>query len=254
MIPKPLPKYIPGLKPERLAERKAVTIGVGITCTDGLVICADRQMTGGGFKYDETKIFRTFTKERVIIFSYAGIPDQAKAIFRKMCEGLDEDITKSGESFNIDTARDRLEKVFKDPLSKGMQALIGIAVNGSTPHLFKARERTITDPLADMIGWGDTSVTRYVWDLLCRSYFTVEQAKVIGAYIVSVAGRFVDNCGPEMDITSMANGTVHEHGVALFQNQREIFLSCEEQVGRALQQLLLSGGKKILGFVQEPKP
>jgi len=38
---KPLPRQ----KPERLPERKAVTIIAGFKCSDGIVVCADTQET-----------------------------------------------------------------------------------------------------------------------------------------------------------------------------------------------------------------
>src|SRR5260370_31797210 len=45
MIPRPLPKYIPRQKPERLPKRRAVTIVAGFRFNTGIILCADTQET-----------------------------------------------------------------------------------------------------------------------------------------------------------------------------------------------------------------
>jgi hypothetical protein len=224
-----------------------MTIGVGFVCQDGIVLCSDREMTGpNGYKYQETKILRSTNRKRTIAFSYAGYPDEAKAMFRKVCEGLDHEFASG--IFDVSRARTALERIFNDRLSKGLQALMVVSWDGAVPHLFKAWERTITDPVSDLIGWGDSSVIRYLGDILLnRPAFKSKEAEVIGAYLIFVATRFVGKCGGGMDIVTIEGpGKLSEHQGDLFPNQREKFFRCEEEIGRALETLLLSGGTLTL--------
>ena len=63
----------------------------------------------------------------------------------------------------------------------------------------------------------------------------------------------------------LSNGKIQENTGGVFSNQTERFSYCEKQIGRALLQLLLSGGTKQLDIVEnqakpsisgpsEPKP
>ena len=58
--PKPLPRHTPRPKPQRLPERKRMTICIGIVASDGVVIAADREESSGDFKNDTGKILHTF--------------------------------------------------------------------------------------------------------------------------------------------------------------------------------------------------
>lgn len=247
--PHPLPLY-PKLK--RLAERKAVTIGVGFLCTDGIVLCADRQITdSGGFKYEERKIFRSLTKEFSLIYSYAGQPDTAKVLFQRLRDALKKC------DFPQDDVRSCVEDIFKDRMSKEVKTLIGIRVKDVGGYFFRtSKTRVVDGEVAEHIGVGDSSAVRYLCDFLLRSQPSIHDAQIIGSYIVSVANKYVEFCSGGPDITTLwFKGTLQEGSGGVYPNQKERFMACEEQIGRALRELLLSGGTAQLGIIQpEIKP
>lgn len=234
-------------KQERLTERKAVTIGVGFLCTDGIVLCADRQITdSGGFKYEERKIFRSLTKEYSLIYSYAGQPDTAKVIFQRLRDALGKC------TFPKDDVRACVEEIYKDKMSKEIKTLIGIRIEDVGRYFFRtSKARVVDGGVAEHIGIGDSSAVRYLCDFLLRSQPSIHDAQIIGSYIVSVANRYVESCGGGPDITTLwFKGTLQEGSGGVFPNQKERFMACEEQIGRGLRELLLSGGTAQLGIMQ----
>src|ERR1700719_3848454 len=61
----------------RLPGTKSVTIGVGIKCTDGIVLCADSQFTfQNSHKFYDTKIYNLHLDKRPgwVCFTFAGDP------------------------------------------------------------------------------------------------------------------------------------------------------------------------------------
>lgn len=80
---KPQPYQIKPI--ERLAVAKAMTIAAGLLCSDGIVMCADTEVTAGDGKYNRQKIFQ---HENWLLVSGAGWSDYIKMAFDKFCEKL----------------------------------------------------------------------------------------------------------------------------------------------------------------------
>lgn len=223
-----------------------MTIGVGFLCSDGIVMCADRQITGeGGFKCEERKISRAFCDEYSLVFTYAGEPDASRVMYGKIQERFTAEFRKVKARSVRDRARFALENIFKNRHAKGLWTLIGIKFrNPSSFHLFKtAGHKVLAGRPMEHIGGGDSSVLRYVCDVLLAGHHTVNESAVLGAYVVSVASRYVDGCGGLPDITSICeSGTIAEGSGGPFTNTRERFSRCEEKIGKMLRDLLLSGG------------
>src|ERR1039457_3949948 len=71
----------------KLREVRSMTIAIGFSCQDGIVLCADRQVTFEGYhKYSESKIYCITVIEghRTILFSYSGDLATMKAVHDKM--------------------------------------------------------------------------------------------------------------------------------------------------------------------------
>ena len=223
-----------------------MTIGVGFLCTNGIVLCSDRQITdhSAGFKFEERKIFYHMGPDLAFVFSYAGEPDAARSLFGKISDGLASGIAKSKASSPRNRAIGELEKIFRNKDAKGLQTLIGIRFRNSGMYLFKTANHRVVHAIRDYIGVGDSSALRYLCDfLLPGPPLDINEAGILGAYIVSVASRYVDGCGGGPDITAISkDGTISEGTRGPWPNGRERFARCEEQIGKRLRELLLSGG------------
>lgn len=249
----PEPQSLFTLREKRLSgRRKAVTIGVGFSCSDGVVLCADRQITGEGYKFEESKIFSIQRNDYyTFIFSYAGDPDAARVMFEKTRDGMRE-ITSSNDMSVKDRVKRALEQIFTDKSTKGLQTLIGV-VSGGEHFLIKTKEKMVVEGFTEYIGAGDSSALRYLCGFLLHHHLTVSEALIFGSYIVSVAGRYVEFCSEGCDHATLytVGGLVRGSG-GPWPNQRDRFLHCEQEIGKGLRELLFSGGTKRIE-VTDPK-
>ena len=244
MTSKPL--ILPRAKIQRLPQVKAVTIGVGFLCHDGVVICSDRQLTStSGFKYEDRKIWRSSGNDYTFIFSYAGDPDAAQMIFQKLNDGMLGIVKSKRRTSSSEIAKVGLEKIYRNRHSKGLQTLIGMKLRNSPPFLLRTYGSKLVDGVREYIGVGDSSALQYLADFLLKSAFSVREAEVLGAYIVFVANRYIDQCsgGPDTAILH-TDGTVVEGMGGPFPNLKQRFLYCEEEIGQELRNLLFAGGNK----------
>ena len=235
-----------------------MTIALGFVCKDGVLLCADRQMSvGESHKFEANKLFWAKIGNCTVSFAYAGDPDAALVMFRRLREGLRELPPSSKETFVRDRGRAVLEKVFEDKHSEGLQTLIGMSIEDpfqdTSPFLFKTWDSKVVDGYLEYIGSGDSSALRYLCDFLLQDEFTVDEASVLGSYVISVANRYVYGCGGGPDrLVLHDNGIIGEGKGGLFPNERERFAHCENEIGRALRSLLIAGGGKQLDVIDFP--
>jgi hypothetical protein len=230
-----------------------VTIGIGFLTADGVTLCADRQLTNqvGGFKFEERKIFSFIDESWSIVFGYAGDPDGARIMFRKVSDGLNDEMSKSKLRGNVHKTRAALERLFRDRNATNVQSLIGIRYNNNgTCYLFKTSGHKVLDGAEQYIGVGDSSLLRYLCDLIPQHPANTHEAEVIGCYLISVANRYVDGCsgGPDVASIRQADGFIGENLGRPFPKLKQKFLHCEEVIGKELRELLLSGG---YGYVRK---
>jgi len=183
------------LKQLPLKRIAAMTIGVGFLCPDGIVLCSDRLHSGQGYKFQQSKIFSIQRQDYSFIFSFAGDPDSARMMFEKTRDAMRMVTVQRDESVK-DVVKQTLEKVFSHKQANGLQTLIGVKTKEDY-FLIKTIEKKVVEGSTEYIGCGDSSVLRYICDLLLESQLTTAEAVVIGTYIVSVAGRYVEQCGED---------------------------------------------------------
>ncbi len=234
---------------------------MGFICTDGIVLCSDRQMTSdGGMKFQAKKLgYMTGMFEGVRMTAcsaYAGDPEGAKILRTEMRERLGKEIAGSKfDGLQSLKARKALEKIFNNPSAKYLEMLIGIRFDSGEKCLFRTKGRKVLEATTEYIGIGDSSVLRYLAEvLLPRTFMSVSEANVIGSYVVSVANRFVVGCSGGPDVfTIYDNGNSGDSYRGPYPNARERFFACEDQVGKALRELLYSGATKSIEVIN-PKP
>lgn len=224
-----------------------MTIAVGFQCSDGVVLCADKQFTSkeGRFKYQGGKLASSQRGFISFIYTFAGDPDRAEVIFLKLCRNLGKKIKDTAEDSPRERIGDALEEIYSDPQSDGLETLLGIRWKHFGPMLFRTNSTTVVGGFQEHIGYGDSSVLRYLSDFLPLYPSTVDEATVLGTYMVFVAGRFVDQCGDEPEHAILHDsGPVITTGRGVFDNQRARFFHCEKEIGKQLRALLLSGGRE----------
>lgn len=176
-----------------------MTVGVGFQCLDGVVLAADRQITKeGGLKYEEQKIFRGLYDNVECASTYAGDPGMAKTLFEDIFKSIRWTFgrPKREDVLITDVFKRTIEEILKKRQNDSVELLITFRAKttGISPFLFRVQGLTVVKSERDYIGVGDSSVLRYIGELLMGSELSVKQAKIAGIYMVSLANRFIDGC------------------------------------------------------------
>lgn len=190
--------------PRPLAKPKAVSIGLGIRCTDGIVLCADRQFTApNGFKYHEKKIVIEEGSGWSLAFVYAGLPGLLKEAKEKIMHLVRQLETKdiTGDSIKS-IADDVLTGMGRLYEATNLQFLLAVSVFlEERPELLKfdGRSLHIADDF-NCLAYGESSVVRFLADQLYSKQINTEAGASLGAYLVKKAEQYVDACGGPIDI------------------------------------------------------
>lgn len=229
-----------------------MTIGIGFLARNGIVLCSDRQHTSAsGFKFAKRKFFASaHISGATAILSYAGQREDAQVLFDKICDRFIDDrpIRKTGDRRDPHHAiLENLQKIFRSAHSKNLETLIGIRKDWF-PRLFRTSGNRVIMGTTECIGCGDSSVIRYLSDLILGPTSTHVEAAILGSYLISAANRYVDGCsgGPDVIFLPDSNyGKTHfdreydanfERSIA---SQVKKFALIEHNAGEALRRSIL---------------
>jgi len=211
---------------------KAVTIGIGIRCTDGIVLSADTLITvPGSHKYYESKIFAVSyppLRDRSF-FTFAGYPELMKTFRDKFTEAAlrsDFDLSVSGVKDTTEDILQEMEGAILNSLDStgGLQMLCASFIGGNLSLLRTSETSVHKVGLYDYVGAGDSSLLRYLSSLLLTQTVSVKIGSIIASYLVTKAKQLVDGCGGETDLVQiMADGKVHSFTVSF--KDREILMA-----------------------------
>ena len=185
-----------------------MTIGVGFFCEDGILLAADNLVTWEGMhQYYECKLYPYSDKECQVVFTYAGNPDLMKMFDGKFKSTVSTDIKPP---VTVAKIQNHIEAVLLNIAAltvpgELLRVLAGIVIPGKEFGLVKT-DNLIVRPVTtfDYVGTGDSSVVRYLSPLMIRTRgYTAQQAKLIAAYLLWVAKRYVTGCGGNTDIVIM---------------------------------------------------
>lgn len=182
-----------------------MTIALGMLCSDGAVLAADRQMTKeGGLKYQEKKYIIGHVQGSIpvdYIFVYCGTPEVAHIFEERIGMALLDGVC-SGNIFMPSMVIDNLKSVFRDKESKYIESLIMFGSPQIQPFIVRTKGTRVVRGRRECIGVGDSSVIRYISDLLPPK-ITVEQTLPICAYLVTLGNRYIEGCGFGPDVLYM---------------------------------------------------
>jgi 20S proteasome alpha/beta subunit len=195
----------PYIQPHR--EAKAMTIVVGLKCQDGVVLCADQQITASGaFKFNECKIHTESMGHTSIVFAYSGLPSLDKEVREKMMRKLDE--TGISEDYVYQAADEVLTEMGRNYSDMPLQMLIGTTGNPAEvfnePTLLKFDGRGLHK--ADsycLLGVGESALVRFFVEKLYYSWMPIQEAVNLAVYLVSKAEQYIDGCGGPINVSWM---------------------------------------------------
>ncbi len=186
---KPQRRVLPATR--RLAARELrMTMAVGFVCRDGLVIGADRQVTGTNYTFPERKLRSAKWQNGHAISAYSGNHDTFLDFFSELGVSLPDDATLTHK----DIAR-LLKECASKVLAKKEQffTLFGYWLDGERPQLLMTTpSRVLNITQCEVIGYADSPLAR---SLLGRfkavpGLVSVNQARFYAVRFISEAKQY----------------------------------------------------------------
>lgn len=220
--PKP-PATIPRSKPERLPERRAVTIIAGFKSYEGVVLCADTQETIGSSKRNVPKLI--FQPEHYYLPStiqhHVSNPGYLAAAFcgaghgpfiDKLVERTWQDM-QSAKSLDdacsiaeasIGNTYDHFGRIYQVGHCPEVELIFGVKMENDS-RLFTAIGPVVNEKkTCDSSGIG-SYLANFISARMYREHLTLHQCVILAAYTLFQTKEHVDGCGGESHIAVLRN-------------------------------------------------
>lgn len=246
---KPITPYI-RLRVEKRKPLK-MTIGLGFNTVDGIVLCADTQLTSRnvGMKFNDSKIHTISSLGGPHTWTVGIVYAGDQAIFKSFYEILSNSLR--GNWPTIDEIRDEIQKALFtvhqnciDPNAEFIDIVCALSVDDDKPQMVVGRRTTlhIEDSFA-FIGVGDSSLSRFLADVMpIETQFNTKSALLLGTYLIDQAKTFTDGCGGETQTLIVAEGVSSiykpQEKAALDRQSREISALMHQCVRNLFQVLI----------------
>jgi 20S proteasome alpha/beta subunit len=181
-----------------------MTIACGFRCLDGVLLCADSQITIPAVsKYAEPKIGRLVGTEHAIFVTFAGDLDFSRMCIEILTEKL-YDADRAGTDVIV-CLRQEAQRIHKEyyGLYEGgarLELWMLAAIHTDKTHLYKVYGPSVSKiPEFEFIGCGQYLARAVVSNLYSPNMSLVE-ASLMAAYVLSQAKLYVDGCGGRSEI------------------------------------------------------
>jgi hypothetical protein len=194
-----------------------MTIAVGFRCSDGIVLCADSQMTASdGMRYDAEKLLGYSNDNDIsAVFALTGAE-----VFSKMCiDRLAKRVLNSNASDVNQDLRDETLRIHQEYAPQALanageydlDVLVGVKFrlqDRDVLGLFHIEGPAVSPPITtfDCIGIGRT-VAREAISLFYKPRLPVQQANRVAVYCLQKVKNHVEGCGGPSQIISIWDDT-----------------------------------------------
>ena len=210
--PRPKPPY-PWPNSLRLPRRKAVTIAIGLSCNEGIVLAADSQETISYLKQDVGKLRSVITDNCIVSFAGAGDTDYIDTALQMATADLHESEDFLSVASHLEK---RLLEFFKKHISPwssfpsndrpDVSLLMGITMRKTEGHGLYAYSGTAFHRVhTHSIGAGMLIADDLIGDYCFGNFNTTELIK-LAVYVLLRTKRQVDGCGGFTNILVLKDG------------------------------------------------
>jgi hypothetical protein len=254
----------PDSKPRRMSVRRIMSIGTGLICPDGIILCADSQETSGQyFKSHRPKLveLQLVSPDLKAVVVASGDGSFVDMLIERISEQLDLvnpyiAAVRGAVEDAIRVACGEIWPLYTTQADKPTaQLLIGIrAIDGLT--LLDAPVPIVkTADLCAFIGWG-CDLARYKAKQLNLSGMPVAVAAPLAAYIMDVVKKNVEFCGGETHLAVITSDGTVEHKSQDFishaaQGYENTAWALEALIFPALAAFKMPDGKDVLTAIAE---
>jgi 20S proteasome alpha/beta subunit len=212
----PRPHFPPKPKPQRLPKRRAVTIGIGFHCRDGIVLAADQQQTVSGYyKLHSCKLGSLVYGGTTILWTYSYLPNLVSV----MRDGMFAKLPSFPPELTLEQIADAISKQIVEmkgqyPAEMAEQQFLYAFSSGNGVRFMRVSAGIVDEPEWACIGIGDSSLVNYIsktFSFLPPIAMYADEALVLAVYMVYLAKQFVDGVGGPTDavILKYGNGSPH---------------------------------------------
>lgn len=166
-------------------------MAVGFLCKDGIVIGADRQVTGQNYTFPECKLSTVNWKNGRGIMAYSGNHDTYRDLEPEIHARFNRSVT---------IGREEVKPLLKDALSAVLRkkeefyTLFGFMVEGEFQSLLQSikTDRVVDVDECEVIGYGDSPLARFLLGTFkdVPHGVSVHQARIYAVYFISQAKKY----------------------------------------------------------------
>jgi hypothetical protein len=221
-----------------------MTMAVGFLRPDGVVIGADRQITGIGYTFPECKIVGIYWQNGAGILAYSGERDIYRDFLANMQSAFGQNVTRQEDEIRP------LIKQCLDALhlrkNEGFLTLFGYILRGQRPRLLlsNSKQRVVDAGLCEVIGYADSPLSRSFLGRYQDVPITggIKQARIYAVDFISQAkkydGQYVgdgidvfsisrsENSGIEsIQIVDAGNTVVWENRISIVRYWLDVFFN-----------------------------
>jgi 20S proteasome alpha/beta subunit len=245
-----------GYPPVREAK---VTIALGLKTPTGAVLCTDSQITKeGGLKYRGKKICDFIKDDGAVSIAFAGSPSLMQALKEQLTERLKEPRNKSVKW--TPWVRKHVAAILADfhkhHRTRPFEILCVVSArDGSRTEMYRGQGKLLVDVEDfECVGVGDSSVLHYLASVLFPRALSLNQAVLLGCYLIMQAVEYIDGCGGPLQARAIRDGCISKIGNVDEQAKLEGFESCLGELfwtasQKDAKQEQLDGAAKDLAFV-----
>jgi len=195
------------LKPSE--RRRKVTIAAGFMCQDGILLCADTELTYTDIlKYEGSKV-RTFQdSETALAITGAGDWEYLRMAFDKVVDRIETSdrsmpaIEGAFEHAVLDIYGRHIPLCPREP-KPGFDLLLGVRSDGGKLALFKSSDTAIAKISSfDLVGMG-ALLGRSAVETLYTPDITVRKCALLAFHLLRLAKKHVPSVGGHSDIASI---------------------------------------------------
>lgn len=211
-VPRPFPP-----KPKPLPKRRTVTIAAGILCEDGVLVCADSEMTLHTMKSNDPKVDWVLHDSVRVIMTGAGDAHLLRYVVQQCRKAIPEGATMDDAE---QTIRAVIREVHTDhiyPVSRlvehrpNIEMAFGLWEPGRKCKLFESRGTALIENNVSLLGSG-YEFGRSVCDRLGGDLYNamLPRALIVAMRMLKEVKEYVQGCGGQDHIITLgSNGRIY---------------------------------------------
>src|SRR5579871_3238710 len=192
-----------------------MTIAAGFKCLDGVLLCADTQVTGADKAFRD-KIVPYFDGRTHVAFAFSGDEDYARDAVEQCQERLDSDLENSCQSIKecirevVANMSIQYRNHYPHAPEQKPELLVSISEPGEDPKLFRARD-SVMPSVSDVafLGCG-AYLGEYISEaFFSGQYFVLEDALLPAIFALTAATNHDPYCGGHLQFYGIPEQKYH---------------------------------------------